>query len=152
MTGHRASSAFHPSGRLRDERGSVVAEYAMVLVLVIAVILAIVQVILAVHIRSILHDCAAEGARVAAHVGTAPARAEEYTRDLLASSVAPSYAAKISTTVTPETVDGVEVMSVRVTAPLPLLGLLGPARQFTVVGHAVREDQFVTGPPREKTP
>lgn len=152
MTRHPAATAVQPPGRFSVERGSVIAEYAMVLVLVIAVMLAIVQVILAVHIRSILHDCAAEGARVAAHVGTTPARAEEYTRDLLASSVAPSYAARISTTVTPETLDGVEVMTVRVTAPLPLVGLLGPARQVTVVGHAVREDQFLTGPPRKGAP
>ena len=39
------------------------------------------------------------------------------------------------------TVDGLDVVRVTVSAPLPVLGLLGPGGVLTVEGHALQEDR-----------
>ncbi|WP_036969499.1 TadE/TadG family type IV pilus assembly protein, partial [Promicromonospora kroppenstedtii] len=50
----------------RREHGSAAVEFLLVSVLVLALLLGVVQVALAVHVRSLATDAAAEGARVAA--------------------------------------------------------------------------------------
>ncbi|MDQ2661335.1 MAG: pilus assembly protein, partial [Actinomycetota bacterium] len=63
----------HPAGvrrlaqRLtRDERGSAVAEFTLVGILLTVLALAVVQLALALHVRNTMLDAAAEGARYAA--------------------------------------------------------------------------------------
>ncbi|WP_448631825.1 hypothetical protein [Cellulomonas soli] len=36
--------------------------------------------------------------------------------------------------------DGLDVIEVRVSAPLPVVGLLGPSGRLTAVGHALVEE------------
>ena len=60
-------SAGSPGSRLlRDEEGSAVAEFSLVGVLLTALLLAVVQLALALHVRNTVLDAAAEGARYAA--------------------------------------------------------------------------------------
>lgn len=123
--------------RLRDEdRGSAVVEFALVTPLVLVVALAVLQVILALHVRSTLTAAAAEGARAGALAGSGLGVAESRTREVLSGALGGSAAQRIQATRT--RLDGMPVIRVRVTARLPLLGTLGPTA-LTVDGHAVAE-------------
>lgn len=119
------------------ERGSAVVEFTLVSVLVIVLFLGVVQVALAVHVRATLVDCAAEGARVAGRADRGPRDGADRTRDLVVSALSARYAQDV---VARETVvDGLPVVEVTVTAPLPVVGLLGPTGALTVRGHALEE-------------
>jgi hypothetical protein len=52
--------------------------------------------------------------------------------------LSPAFAQQVSATRT--TLDGLAVVEVEVEAPLPLVGLVGPAGTLTVRGHALVED------------
>lgn len=120
-----------------DERGAAVAEAVVVTGFVLALLLGVVQVALAVHVRALAIDAAAEGARVAARADRGPADGVARTRELLAASLNGSYARDVTARET--TLDGLPVIEVEVTTPLPVVGLLGPAAAVTVQGHALEE-------------
>jgi hypothetical protein len=122
--------------RLREDRGSAVVEFALVTPLLLLVALAVLQVILALHVRSTLTAAAAEGARAGALAGAGLAIAESRTRDVLGDALGGDAAQDVVASRT--RLEGVEVVRVRVTARLPLLGTLGPTA-LTVEGHAIAE-------------
>lgn len=96
----------------------------------------VLQLMLALHVRTTLIDCAAEGARYAALADRDPAQGEARTRELISTSLADGFARDVEARAT--VVGGLPVVEVRVTAPLPLVGLLGPT-SLTVRGHALEE-------------
>ncbi len=122
--------------RLREDRGSAVVEFALVTPLLLLVALAVLQVILALHVRSTLTAAAAEGARAGALAGAGLAVAESRTRDVLGDALGGDAAQDVVASRT--RLEGVEVVRVLVTARLPLLGTLGPTA-LTVEGHAIAE-------------
>ena len=122
--------------RLREDRGSAVVEFALVTPLLLLVALAVLQVVLALHVRSTLTAAAAEGARVGALAGAGLAIAESRTRDVLDDALGGDAAQDVVASRT--RLEGVEVVRVLVTARLPLLGTLGPTA-LTVEGHAIAE-------------
>ena len=97
----------------------------------------ILQLTLVLHVRNTLIDSASEGARYAAQSGHVPDDGAVRTRVLVEQSLAASYAQQVTARVT--RVDGLDEIEVQVVAPLPLLGLLGPARSLTARGHALVE-------------
>src|SRR5690606_36134329 len=99
--------------------------------------LAVLQLGLALHVRSTLVDCAAEGARYAALADRDPADGVQRAEDLIASALAPEYAQEVHADRLE--VAGVPVVRVQVRAPLPLLGLLGPGDVVSVSAHALDE-------------
>lgn len=109
----------------------------MVTVLLLALFLAVVQLGIALHVRTTLVACAAEGARYGANADRGPSDAAAHTAGLIRGALADSYASDVSAG--EATVDGVVTVEVTVTAGLPVVGLLGPARGLTVRGHAVDE-------------
>lgn len=111
-------------------------EFALVAPLVLLVALGVLQLALAVHARATLTAAAAEGARVAALSGAGPADGVRRTRAVLAGNLAGDLVRDV--TATRGTRDGAPVITVRVTARLPLLGLLGPT-SLVVAGHAWAE-------------
>lgn len=119
------------------EAGSAVSDFVLVSVLLVTLVLGVVQVALAVHVRALLVDGAAEGARVAgradADLGAGVAR----TRDLVSGALSPAYAQDVTARRT--VLDGLPVVEVTVSAPLPVVGLLGPGGTLTVRGHALVE-------------
>jgi Flp pilus assembly protein TadG len=120
------------------ERGSAVAEFVLVSALLVALFLGVVQLALALHVRVLVVDAAAEGARVAARTDRDLAAGAARTRDLLATALDERYARDVSVR---ETVrDGLPVVEVTVRAPLPVVGLLGPSGTMTAEGHALDED------------
>lgn len=99
--------------------------------------IAVVQLTLALHVRSTLVDCAAEGARFGALADRTPADGAQRARELIEMSLAPSFAQDVTAEVV--LIDGLEVVRVEVTAPLPVIGLIGPGEALTVDGHALRD-------------
>ena len=89
------------------------------------------------YVRSTLVAAAAEGARYGADADRTPADGVRRTQDLLAQSLSPSYARDV--TADYAVVDGLPTVVVRVRAPLPLLGLVGPGGDLVVEGHALAE-------------
>ena len=125
------------SGRATGEDGSAVAEFVLVAALVLALFLGVVQVALALHVRALVVDAAAEGARVAARADRDLEAGTQRTRELLGTSLGARYGQDVAARHT--TWDGLPVVEVTVRAPLPVVGILGPTGALTARGHALEE-------------
>lgn len=125
--------------RRRDEHGAAVTDFAMVSVLVVVLFLTVFQLGLALHTRNTLISCAAEGARLAARADAAAGTGVARTESLVSESLSARYARRVTSR--EDVVGGVRVVEVRVVAPLPVLGLLGPEGGLDVVGRAFLESQ-----------
>lgn len=125
--------------RGRSETGSAVVDFVLVSVLVSVLFIAVFQVGLALHIRNTIISCASEGARFGARADVEPGVGAARTRELIDASLSARFAQDVSA----EVVDagGVQVVSVRVRAPLPVLGPFGPDSGFDLVGRAFLERQ-----------
>jgi Flp pilus assembly protein TadG len=130
-------------GAQGDERGSAVVDFALVGALVTLLFLSVVQLGLLVHVRNTLVDCAAEGARYGARADRTAGDGVERTRAMVVSELSSGYAARIGRRISAAEVDrgGARVIEVRLTAPLPVVGLAGPGGVLTVSGHAYAERQ-----------
>lgn len=122
----------------RDDRGSAVAEFTLVGVLLTVLALAVVQLALALHVRNTVLDAAAEGARYAALAGSSLGDGIERTRDLIGAAISAEYADEVTASRT--SIGGVPAVEVTVRATLPVVGLLGLQRGLEVAGHAAIED------------
>ena len=87
--------------------------------------------------RNTLVDCAAEGARHGGLEHSSPEQGAERTRQLIAMSLSPRYAADVRAAAVVR--DGLRVVEVTVNAPVPVIGLLGAGRGITVRGHGLEE-------------
>jgi len=119
------------------ERGSALVDFVLVGALTSLIFAAVLQLALIQHVRNTLVDCAAEGARYAALADRGVEEGAERTRALVSAGLSDRYAQEVSARRTQ--VDGLDVVEVRITAPMPVAGLLGPDRALTVVGHALAE-------------
>jgi len=120
-----------------SDRGSAVVDFVLVGALITVLFVAVVQLTLVLHVRNTLIDCAGEGARYGAAADRTPGDGAERTRELVTAALAPAYAADV--TAGAVEVDGVALVEVTVRAPMPVIGLLGPAGTMTVRGHALAE-------------
>lgn len=112
----------------------------MVAALLLFVVLAVLQVAIALYVRNTLIASASEGARFGARADAAPGDGVARTETLITSALNPSFATDISAQ-TRTTPGGVRVVVVTVVAPLPLFGPLGPGDGFNVQGRAFSEEQ-----------
>ncbi len=101
--------------------------------------LSVLQLALSLYVRNTVLDAAAEGARFGSFADTGPALGAERTRDLIRIAVGDGYARDVSASVQHSAAG--QLVVVTVDTPLPLLGLLGPARGIEVVGHAALESR-----------
>jgi Flp pilus assembly protein TadG len=122
---------------VRDERGSAVAEFTLVGVLLTVLALAVVQLALALHVRNTLLDAAAEGARYAALAGSSSSDGIARTRDLIGAAISTDFAKDVTAGST--SIGGVPAIEVTVRATLPVIGLLGLEHGLEVSGHAAVE-------------
>ncbi len=113
-------------------------DFVLVGGLVTVLFAGVLQLTVVLHVRNTLIDCAAQGARYAAAAGREPADGAGRTRELAAAALSSAYARDVAATRT--TVDGLDVVEVSVTAPMPVLGLLGPGGALTVRAHALMEE------------
>ncbi len=120
----------------REDEGSALVDFVLVGALATLVFLAVVQLALALHVRNTVVDCASEGARYGALADRTPDDGARRTRELIRASLADRYADGVSAGYVD--VDGLRTVEVEVTAPMPVLGLLGPT-SVTVRGHGAAE-------------
>ncbi len=112
-------------------------EFVVVVPMLLLLLLGVLQVGLALHVRSTVTSAAAEGARAAALAGGDTRVARARIDDALSTSLASGVVERVS--VTRVRRDGLAVVEVEVRARLPLIGLLGP-QALVVQGHALVED------------
>lgn len=124
--------------RGESERGSAVAGFLLVSLLVTVMFLGLVQVAVIVHVRSVLIDCAAEGARLASRADRDLPDGEDRARGLITASLSGAYAGDVAGSYATE--GDLDLVEVTVSAPIPVIGLWGPAGVITVTGHALREE------------
>lgn len=117
------------------EAGSAPADFVLVGSFLTVLFLAIVQLTLVLHVRNTLVDAASSGARYGAladrGLSDASGRAAELARAALGPAFGSDVAAARATTA-----DGSSLLEVRVRAPLPLVGFVGPPGVLEVSGHA----------------
>jgi len=123
----------------RDERGSAVVDFVLVMLILIPMFLGVLQVALVLHVRNTLTAAASEGARFGAQHGHTPDDAVSRTRQQISGALSGRFAGDLTSDI--EVVDGVPMVVVRARAEVPALGLWGPGLDLEVAGHAVQEPQ-----------
>ncbi len=118
-----------------SDEGAAVVEFVLVSALVVALALGVMQLALMLHVRNVLVSCASEGARLAAANDRELADGAARTDALIDTSLG-GYSHETSAAIL--TVDGAQVVQVRITAPVPVVGLWG-AGSMTVEAHALEE-------------
>ncbi|RXR26426.1 pilus assembly protein [Oerskovia turbata] len=121
------------------EGGSAVVDFVLVSVILLVLFLGVLQVVLALHVRAIVIDSAAEGARLAGRADRTPVDGAARTRTLIDAALSERFAQDVSAREVDH--DGLRVVEVTVTFPLPVVGLLGPSGAVTVDGNALEEEQ-----------
>jgi Flp pilus assembly pilin Flp len=121
---------------LRDE-GSAAAEFVMVSALLTVLVLSVLQLGLALHVRNTVLDAASEGARFGALADNDLSDGVARTRDLITTALGPGYAGDV--TASYGSYLGHPAAIVTVHAPLPLIGLIGLDEGLEVDGHAAVE-------------
>jgi Flp pilus assembly protein TadG len=119
-----------------DDRGNSTVDFVLVAPLLVGIVLVVLQVALALHVRSTLTAAAGEGARIAAMVGADSALGEQRAREVLDGNFASSVITEVRVQQVRES--GLVLSQVTISARLPLLGLLGPA-VLEVNGRAIQE-------------
>ncbi|WP_231294233.1 TadE/TadG family type IV pilus assembly protein [Mobiluncus curtisii] len=142
----RASLRHRLGQRWRGESGSEPASFALVMPLVLILVLGLLQLSLALWVRTTLIDAAGAGAHAAALAGAPESAADETVRGVLASTLGSGYvhtvsAQRVGLAMLPGSfaTSDLEVMEVQVKAPMPIIGLFGVG-DMTAVGHAVIEE------------
>ncbi len=120
-----------------NERGSAIVDFVMVGALVLAVFMAVVQLGLALYVRNVITDSAADGARFGGMLGATPADAVVRTRYLMSLALPSSFQADVTAQDT--RLGGVPTVQVRVQANLPVFAFTGIGPRIEVVMHALDE-------------
>ncbi|WP_205413147.1 TadE family protein [Austwickia chelonae] len=121
------------------EEGSAVVDFVLVSILVCAITLSLLQLGFTLHVRNTLTWAASEGARAGARTGMTPEQGAGRTRDLVTQTLSTSYAQDVR--VLRRVENGLAVVEVQVTAPLPVIALWGPPGAITTRGRAFAEEQ-----------
>ncbi len=109
-------------------------DFALIGGLLTVIFIAIVQLALVLHVRNTLVDAASSGARFGTLADRTAGEAEERTASLISLALGERFGEEI--TVGQSDVGGVQTLEVVVRAPLPVIGLIGPAGTMEVRGHA----------------
>jgi Flp pilus assembly protein TadG len=124
---------------LHEDEGSAVVDFVLIAAVLVMLVLGIMQVCFAVHVRNTLASAAAEGARYAASADRSTNDALGRTRLSISQSVGSRFARDIS--VGRQVIGGLDFAEVTVRAAIPLVGTLGGPATTTVRGHALLEVQ-----------
>jgi Flp pilus assembly protein TadG len=119
------------------DHGSAPVEFVLVGMLLVVLVLSVLQVGAVLFVRNTALDAAAEGARWAALAGNTGSDGAARARQVLTVSLGPAYARDVRAGITRWQGGPATVVTVR--APLPVLGLIGPAGALEATGHAALE-------------
>lgn len=123
------------AARRGGDDGTVLVEYVLVSILVIALAMGVMQLALTLHVRNMMASAASEGARLAAANDRDLADGVERTQWLLSESLG---GMSPEVTASDEVVDSAPVVHITVTAPVPILGMWGVG-SLQVSGRAFEE-------------
>jgi hypothetical protein len=150
VAGRGRAGRWHRPGRIiagavrrrpAGDTGSSIAEFALVSVLLVFLLLAVVQVAIYLHIRNVAVASAAEGARYAANADADPGGGAARAGDLLARGIGAETAGRLRCT--GEVTDGpagVRLSAVRCAGAIPVFfAPIGGVLPLEVTGHAVEE-------------
>ncbi len=123
------------------EQGSAVVDFVLVSLLIVALLLAVLQVAVYAHVRNVVTASAQEGARFAANADVDSSLGAARTVEVVARATSVRTAAGLSCT-SAEEVDssGLALVVVRCTGAVPsLLPVLGELLPLEATGRAVKE-------------
>lgn len=132
-----ASRGASRSRRSGDERGSAVADFVLVAVVVVPLFFGILQLALIWYVKTTLTAAASEGARYGAAYGRTADDAENRTAAVVTRTFGNRIPDRISARLGVSA--GQPVVVVRVSADVPVLAFWGPRVTVSVAGHALRE-------------
>jgi hypothetical protein len=111
-----------------------VVDFVLVGALLTTFFVAVIQLALILHVRNTLIDAAASGARYGTLADRSADDARRRTGELIGTALNADFARDIQTR---EVVfHGLRTLEVTVSAPLPVIGLIGPREGLEVTGHA----------------
>jgi Flp pilus assembly protein TadG len=125
------------SRRTRSQRGSAVADFALVAVVLVPLFFAVVQLALIWHVKSTLTAAASQGAGYGASYQHTPAQGAARTRQLIDETFGRDFRDHVTARAT--RVQGQPGVEVHVVAKVPVLVLWGPEVTVSVSGHAITE-------------
>lgn len=139
LTAKRWGAAEWPDGG--GERGGAVVEFVLVSVLVVALLMAVLQVAVYVHVRNVVTASAQEGARFAANADVDSAAGAARTLEVVAAATSDQTARGLACSSAEEAdPSGLTLVVVRCTGAVPaLLADLGNLLPLEVTGRAVKE-------------
>jgi Flp pilus assembly protein TadG len=120
--------------------GSAVVEFTLVSVLLVFLFLLVMQVGLVLHARNVLVSAAQDGARFAANADRSPEDGVARTTASISETLGAELAGRMVVTPLPAaTTDGLPVVGIRVSGPLPFVFAPAGPLSITVEGHALEE-------------
>jgi Flp pilus assembly protein TadG len=130
-----------PLGRDDGERGSAVVDFVLVSMLIVALLLAVLQVAVYVHVRNVVTTSAQEGARYAANADVDAALGAARTVEIVGRATSQQTAAGLSCTSAEEPdATGLTLVAVRCSGAVPtVFAALGNLLPLQVTGRAVKE-------------
>jgi len=138
--GNGAEPAVRRRPAVHREEGAAVVEFTLVSVLLVFLFLLIMQIGLVLHARNVLVSAAQDGARFAANADRSPQDGVARTSESISETLGAELAARMVVTALPASAaDGLPVVGIRISGPLPFVfAPAGPLR-ITVEGHALEE-------------
>ncbi|MEH0111002.1 TadE family protein [Tersicoccus sp. MR15.9] len=116
------------------ERGSAVVDFVLVGAVLTLLAMSIVQLAVILHVRNTLIDAASSGARYGALADRTAGEGQERARELVQSTLGADYAGSVTAEETRD--GGRRTLTIVISAPMPVLGLIGPSGSLRVQGHA----------------
>ncbi|MDP9239732.1 MAG: pilus assembly protein [Actinomycetota bacterium] len=128
---------------LPDDRGSAVAEFVLVSVLLMMLLLGVLQVGVYLHVRNVVAASAAEGARYGANADIDPAAGGSRATEIIGRSLGARTAAEVPCGAAAEPgPDGAELVAVKCRGALPVFfAPLGRLLTMKVTARALKEGQ-----------
>ncbi len=121
----------------RSQRGSAIADFALVSVVLVPLFFGILQLAVIWHVRTTLTSAASEGARYGAAFDRTAQDGQRRTTDTIDDTFGTDFSAEVAAHDT--RVSGLPGVEVHVAADVPVLGFWGPTITVRVSGHAVKE-------------
>lgn len=135
-SGHRPHGAAR-AGRARTQRGSAIADFALVSVVLVPLFFGVLQLALVWHVKTTLTSAASEGARYGAAYNRTPLAGKERTSAVIDDVFGTNFADDVSAGVV--AIGGQPAVEVSVRAQVPVLAFWGPTITVEADGHAIKE-------------
>lgn len=123
--------------RGRSQRGSAIADFALVSVVLVPLFFGVLQLALVWHIKTTLTSAASEGARYGAAYNRTASDGQQRTTTVIDEVFGGDFADKVSAA--DVTLNGQPAVEVDIRADVPVLAFWGPTITVEARGHAVKE-------------